>query len=116
MTRKRRGLSMTSILVLALVGTITAIVLGAMAVFLQTYQRSLIRSVQTSARQSVAQVGKTVEDYLDDVNSLMELLERKLEDPRQDRDDFFAAFLQIRPDVVAVTTYDAAGGLVDCRQ
>lgn len=90
-------------------GTITAIVLGAMAVFLQTYQRSLIRSVQTSARQSVAQVGKTVEDYLDDVNSLMELLERKLEDPRQDRDDFFAAFLQIRPDVVAVTTYDAAG-------
>ena len=94
MTRKRRGLSMTSILVLALVGTITAIVLGAMAVFLQTYQRSLIRSVQTSARQSVAQVGKTVEDYLDDVNSLMELLERKLEDPRQDRDDFFAAFLQ----------------------
>ena len=50
MTRKRRGLSMTSILVLALVGTITAIVLGAMAVFLQTYQRSLIRSVQTSAR------------------------------------------------------------------
>lgn len=115
MTRKRRGLSMTSILVLALVGTITAIVLGAMAVFLQTYQRSLIRSVQTSARQSVAQVGKTVEDYLDDVNSLMELLERKLEDPRQDRDDFFAAFLQIRPDVVAVTTYDAAGGLVDCR-
>ena len=40
------------------------------------YQRSLIRSVQTSARQSVAQVGKTVEDYLDDVNSLMELLER----------------------------------------
>ncbi len=82
MTRKRRGLSMTSILVLALVGTITAIVLGAMAVFLQTYQRSLIRSVQTSARQSVAQVGKTVEDYLDDVNSLMELLERKLEDPR----------------------------------
>ena len=66
MTRKRRGLSMTSILVLALVGTITAIVLGAMAVFLQTYQRSLIRSVQTSARQSVAQVGKTVEDYLDD--------------------------------------------------
>mgnify|MGYP000935554238 CR=1 FL=1 len=45
---------------------ITAIVLGAMAVFLQTYQRSLIRSVQTSARQSVAQVGKTVEDYLDD--------------------------------------------------
>lgn len=28
MTRKRRGLSMTSILVLALVGTITAIVLG----------------------------------------------------------------------------------------
>ena len=115
MTRKRRGLSMTSILVLALVGTITAIVLGAMAVFLQTYQRSLIQSVQTSARQSVAQVGKTVEDYLDDVNSLMELLERKLEDPRQDRDDFFAAFLQIRPDVVAVTTYDAAGGLVDCR-
>ena len=62
MTRKRRGLSMTSMLVLALVGTITAIVLGAMAVFLQTYQRSLIRSVQTSARQSVAQVGKTVEE------------------------------------------------------
>ena len=46
---------------------------------------------------------------------LMELLERKLEDPRQDRDDFFAAFLQIRPDVVAVTTYDAGGGLVDGR-
>ena len=59
MTRKRRGLSMTSILVLALVGTITAIVLGAMAVFLQTYQRSLIRSVQTSARQTMEMLAKS---------------------------------------------------------
>lgn len=88
---------------------------GDHGVFLQTYQRSLIRSVQTSARQSVAQVGKTVEDYLDDVNSLMELLERKLEDPRQDRDDFLCRLPADPPDVVAVTTYDAAGGLVVCR-
>lgn len=111
---KRRGTRMTAILMLSLIGTVLGVLLCTIVLFLQTYQSSLIRSAQTSGRQTIAQVSNIVDDYLGDMNGVVELLADSLESSEMDREDFFSTFLQIRPDVVAATTYDAQGNLINC--
>ena len=107
--RLQNGLSMASILVLVFSVLIVGVVLVAMAAVLDSYESSTVRSAQTSSRQAVDQVANTVSSYVDDMHGVMDLLERTLEDSTVDRDGFFQAFLSIRPDVVAVTTYDPSG-------
>ena len=112
--RLQNGLSMASILVLVFSVLIVGVVLAAMAAVLDSYESSTVRSAQTSSRQAVDQVANTVSSYVDDMHGVMDLLERTLEDSTVDRDGFFQAFLSIRPDVVAVTTYDPSGALQNC--
>ena len=112
--RLQNGLSMASILVLVFSVLIVGVVLVAMAAVLDSYESSTVRSAQTSSRQAVDQVANTVSSYVDDMHGVMDLLERTLEDSTVDRDGFFQAFLSIRPDVVAVTTYDPSGALQNC--
>ena len=115
MKRRQNGLSMTAIIVLLVTGLVLGIMACAIAFFLNVYRHSLIRSAQTSSRQAVVQVSNTVGSYIDDMNDVMALLQDKLEDQETTRNDFFAALLQIRPDVVAVTTYDENGTMLNCR-
>lgn len=111
---KRRGLHMTTILSLVLVATVLGLVLCVMALFLNVYQSALVRSATTSSRQTVAQVSSTVNNYVSDMNDMMQLLQASLEDEAVEREDFFRAFLQMRPDVICVSTYDGGGALLDC--
>ena len=115
MKRSQNGLSMTAIIVLLVTGLVLGIMACAIVFFLNVYRHSLIRSAQTSSRQAVVQVSNTVGSYIDDMNGVMALLQDKLEDPETARNDFFAALLQIRSDVVAVTTYDEDGTMLTCR-
>ncbi len=112
---KRKRISMTVILVTALIGTVMVIASGAIMLFLKTYQQSLVQNAQTASRQSVSQISNTVDNYLDDIVNLMQLMEGEMEKDDQSRDDFFEALLKIRPDIVTITTYDEAGDLMECR-
>lgn len=105
---------MNAVLMLAILSAVAAVLICTMMVFLRTYRQSLYRSAQTNARRTISQAAGTVEEYLDDINKLMELLEQSLEEGEADRDEFFDTFLAIRPDVVAASTYDAAGRLINC--
>ena len=44
----------------------------------------------------------------------MEVVVRSMSEPQQSRDELLSAFLQFRPDVVAVTSYSEEGELVEC--
>lgn len=112
---KRKHISMTVILVAALIGTVMVIAAGTIMLFLNTYQKSLIQNAQTASRQSVSQISNTVDNYLRDIEELMHLMEEEMAGPNQERDDFFGALMKIRPDIVAVTTYDESGNLMECR-
>lgn len=112
--RTCKGLSMSTVLMLSILGAVAAVLLCTMLVFLRTYRQSLYRNAQINARRTISQAAGTVDEYLDDVNKLMELLETSLEGGEPDREEFFDAFLAIRPDVVAASTYDGAGRLVNC--
>ena len=113
-----KRLRMSSVLVLVITGVVLGMVVFAMALFLGTYQRSLVRSAQTSSRQAVEQVGDTVANYVTDMNGVMNLVKTTLEATGQQdtaRQEFFEDLLRIRSDVAAVTTYDESGALLDCR-
>lgn len=112
--KMKNSMSMTAILVLIISVAVLGIVLCAMLLLVKTYEESLIRNAETSSRQAVAQVSNTVSSYVTDMHNVMNLLEESFEDSSMDRDKFFDAILRIRPDVVAVTAYDAEGQLRDC--
>ena len=116
--KRLKRLSMSGVLVLVITGVVLGMVLFTMVLFLNTYQQSLVRSAQTSSRQAVEQVSNTVAGYVSDMDGLLTLVKDTLEETGRDdqlRREFFEDLLLIRTDVAAVTTYDSAGNLLDCR-
>ncbi len=115
--KQRKPLSMTAVLVVVMTGVVLGMVLCTVALFLNAYRRSILRSAQTSSRQAVDQVSNTVAGYVSDMDGVMALVKSTLQTAPQDsqeREEFFDNLLKIRADVAAVTTYDAAGNLLSC--
>ena len=111
---KRKGPSMNAVLIIAIISAVAAVLLCALLLFLRIYQQSLYRSAQTNGRRTISQVSSTVDEYLNNINNIMDVLEQSLVDRQIDREEFFDTFLGIRPDVVSASTYDAQGELKNC--
>lgn len=111
---KRNGLPMHIVLLLAILSTVATVLLCATLLFFQTYRQAMYQNAATSGRRTISQVSSTVDEYLHDVNNVMRALEESLEDPELEREEFFEAFLRIRPDVVSASTYDGLGGIRAC--
>lgn len=111
---KKKGLSMNLIMALTLTAVAVSVLLCANLVFMQTYRRTLLRNAETTSRQAIAQASSTMNEYLEDMNDAVTLLTGYLELPAEEREARFEAFLEIRADVVAVTTYDAEGEMRNC--
>ena len=111
---KKKGLSMNLIMALTLTAVAVSVLLCANLVFMQTYRQTLLRNAETTSRQAIAQAGSTMNEYLEDMNDAVTLLTGYLELPAEEREARFEAFLEIRADVVAVTTYDAEGEMRNC--
>ena len=107
---KKKGLSMNLIMALTLTAVAVSVLLCANLVFMQTYRQTLLRNAETTSRQAIAQASSTMNEYLEDMNDAVTLLTGYLDLPAEEREARFEAFLEIRADVVAVTTYDAEGG------
>ena len=114
MRRRRKGLPTTTILVAMVVGVVAVILCSCVLLFLDRYRVAMVRSARTSTAQAVSQVSNTVDGYLRDMEQAMEQVEAAMDAAPERRDGLLAAFLTFRPDVVAVTTYSAAGELLDC--
>ncbi len=110
----KKGMTMTSTLILVISSLVLGVVLVTMALFMSIYQKSMVQSVQTSSRQAVEQVSNTVGEYVGDMNEVMALVEQIRKTDETDRDIFAEAFLKTRPDVMAVTTYDGDGQMREC--
>ena len=111
---KNREPRMKTVLLLSIIGTVVIVLLGAMLLFFQTYRRALIRNAETAGQRSIAQAGNTVNNYLSEIDTVMNTLRAELQTDDEDREEFFDAFLRIRPDVVAVSTYTDTGSPVRC--
>lgn len=110
----RSGVRITTILVAMVVGVVAIILCCCIFLFLDRYRSAMVQSARTTSAQAVSQVSNTVGDYLADMNQAMALVEQSMLENEASRDELLSAFLQFRPDVVAVTSYTAQGALLDC--
>ena len=106
---KKNRLSMNLIMALAMAAVAVCVLVCAIVIFVQTYRSALLRNAETTSRQAIAQVSSTMEEYLEDMNDSVALLTEYLDLPVRQREARFETFLEIKPDVVAITTYDADG-------
>lgn len=110
----RSGVRITTILVAMVVGVVAIILCCCIFLFLDRYRSAMVQSARTTSAQAVSQVSNTVGNYLADMNQAMALVEQSMLENEDSRDELLSAFLQFRPDVVAVTSYSAQGTLLDC--
>ena len=110
----RKGLRITTILVAMVVGVVAVILCCCILLFLDRYRDAMVQNACTSSSQAVSQVSTTVANYLGDMNQAMELVEQSMLESADSRDKLLSAFLNFRPDVVAVTSYSSDGALLDC--
>lgn len=96
------------------VGVVAVILCCCIFLFLDRYRSAMVQSARTTSAQAVSQVSNTVGNYLADMNQAMALVEQSMLENEDSRDELLSAFLQFRPDVVAVTSYSAQGTLLDC--
>lgn len=111
---KKNRLSMNLIMVLAMAAVAVCVLVCAIVIFVQTYRSALLRNAETTSRQAIAQVSSTMEEYLEDMNDSVALLTEYLDLPVRQREARFETFLEIKPDVVAITTYDEDGQMKNC--
>ena len=109
----RTGLRITTILVSMVVGVVAVILVVCIALFLDRYRSAIVQNARTSSAQAVSQVSNTVSNYLQDMSQAMQLVIGSLGESPDSRDELLDAFLNFRPDVVAVTSYDESGALLD---
>ena len=110
----RTGLRITTILVSVVVGIVAVILCCCILLFLDRYRNAMVQSARTTSAQSVSQVSNTVGNYLRDMTQAMELVKESMLESADSRDRLLSAFLNFRPDVVAVTSYSPSGVLLDC--
>lgn len=110
----RGGVRITTILVAMVVGVVAVILCCCIFLFLDRYRNAMVQSARTTSAQAVSQVSNTVGNYLSDMNQAMALVEQSMLENEDNRNELLSAFLQFRPDVVAVTSYSAQGALLDC--
>ena len=108
------GLRITTILVAMVVGVVAITLCCFLALFLNRYQEAMVQNARTTSVQAVSQVSTTVSNYLSDMRQAMELVEQSMAETDESRDELLSAFLEFRPDVVAVTSYSHDGQLLQC--
>lgn len=113
-TGGRRGLRITTILVTMVVGVVAVILCCCILLFLNRYRNAMVQNARTSSAQAVSQASNTVSNYLRDMSQSMELVKQSMSESADSRDKLLSAFLNFRPDVVAVTSYSPSGVLLDC--
>lgn len=82
--------------------------------FIRLYRNSIEQNSIISSEQAVIQVMNTVENYTESMEEDMEMISDYICRDEEFREEFFSNFMTIRSDVVAVTTYDSEGVLLNC--
>ena len=105
----------TAPLAAALISAVAVAVLTlCTTLFLRSYRSAVIEAARTNSAQAVSQVVGTVGNYVSTMDSAVAIVMERLDDDTASRDAFLSAFLTARPEVAAITAYDADGQLLDC--
>ena len=105
----------TAPLAAALISAVAVAVLTlCTTLFLRSYRSAVVEAARTNSAQAVSQVVGAVGNYVSTMDSAVAIVMERLDDDTARRDAFLSAFLTARPEVAAITAYDADGQLLDC--
>ena len=105
----------TAHLAAALISAVAVMVLTlCTTLFLRSYRNAIVEAARTNSAQAVSQVVGAVGNYVDTMESAVTIVMGHLDDAEEPRDAFLGAFLTARPEVAAITAYDADGALLNC--
>ena len=105
----------TAQLVAALISAVAVAVLTLCTVlFLRSYRAAIVESARTNSAQAVSQVVGSVGNYVHTLDSAVAIVQEELQEDAAPRDAFLGAFLTARPEVAAISVYDADGSLLNC--
>lgn len=107
-------ISLSAVMTGAVMGIVLAALATALLFFVSLYRNFVEQNTITNSEQAVFQVMNTVEGYTDNMLRDMDMIMENIRKEPESRDRFFESFLEIRSDVVAVTTYDGDGALRSC--
>lgn len=79
---------------------------AATLIFVQIYKNAMEQSAVTSSTQISVQVLNIVENYTKDMENVMERIVEHMEQDSLEEDAFIQNMVDMRSDIVAITTYD----------
>lgn len=95
-------------------GVAVAALILCTTLFLRSYRSAVVEGARTNSAQVVSQVAGAVNNYVNTMDSVVGIVLEQLDREPAMRDAFLNAFLTVRPEVAAITTYDENGSLLDC--
>ena len=113
--KDKKGMTMplASVMNLFVIGMVLAALAGGMGGFVSVFRRSVEQNAVISSEQAVVQASNTVRNYTADMEEIMDLIEESYGREKEERDNALETLLRIRKDVIAVTSYDEEGNMVD---
>ena len=113
--KDKKGMTMplASVMNLFVIGMVLAALAGGMVVFVSVFRRSVEQNAVISSEQAVVQASNTVRNYTADMEEIMDLIEESYGREKEERDNALETLLRIKKDVIAVTSYDEEGNMVD---
>ena len=111
---KKKGVPIHIVVLLSVFSTVLVMAACTAPMLYRMFRQTLIHTAETAGRQAIAQTGGIVNNYLSGMDSAMQTVSAALAGDEEERASFFRAFFLIRPNVAAVTTYNAKGELLDC--
>lgn len=115
--KKKHGKYKVSLSVI-MTGLVVFIVMAAsgiaLVMFVQLYSNTMEQNAITSSEQAVLQVKNTVSNYTEDMEEIMSMIRANIGAGEQMQNDFFQKLMEIRSDVVAITSYNQSGQLMSC--
>jgi len=112
-SRIRKSISLSALMTGVVACIVIVALVTVLVVFIKLYENSMEQNSITSSEQAVVQVMNTVESYTKDMEEIMQMILANMEQESTVRDEFFHNLMQIRSDVVSVTTYDEAGEMLN---
>lgn len=112
--KTKSGMSLSVMMTSVVVVLMLILLLCVLLFFIRLYESSIEQNAITSSEQATRQVVNTVENYVEDMAENMRLVAGHMGDEPAERDEFLENFMEVRPDVVAVMTYDTTGVLKEC--
>ena len=107
-------ISLSVVMTCVVIGLVLTVLGSVFIFFIEFYKNSMEQNAAITSEQAVVQVMNTVEDYTEGMAESMRLISVYMGKPLEERNEFFRSFMEIRSDVVAVTTYNQKGELLDC--